>query len=179
MPGKNGQVAEQLTTVIILVLILLGVLLVFQQKVWDLKKMDNQKDICKTSVMQYAAANFQGQEFISELKCPTQKLEIVDKDEADIKAKLANAMYDCFDQFGQGKYALFTGKGDGNYCIICHVISFDARMKISAKSFNDYLAQTTVPGTSYKYQNSCLGTRQRAAAGKLKATARFMTKAMI
>ena len=94
------------------------------------------KQTCKASVKIHAALKLRYADFSGEIKCPTVKLKIDDKNENIAKKKMADAMYDCWDQFGRGKLELFSD--DSVYCTICHRTTFDKDIKVSG--FTKYLA---------------------------------------
>jgi len=105
------------------------------------------KQTCKISVQTQAKSKLRYADFSGEIKCPTVKLEIKDKSEDAVKKKLADAMYDCWDQFGRGKLELFLD--DSVYCAICHRITFGDDAKISG--FKEYLATNNAPGQKISY----------------------------
>ncbi|MBI2656389.1 hypothetical protein HYX03_01465 [Candidatus Woesearchaeota archaeon] len=106
-----------------------------------------EKETCKASVQSHARLKMRYADFSGEIKCPTVKLKIEDKNEESAKNKIADAMYDCWDQFGRGKLDLFSD--DSVYCSICHRITFDKNVKING--FTNYLATKTNPGQKISY----------------------------
>lgn len=105
------------------------------------------KTSCEASVREHAALKLGFADFSNEIKCPTVKLKIKDKNEEIVKKKIADAMVDCWDQYGQGKLELF--KDDNVYCAVCHRITFDKTMQV--KGFNDYLATNNVQRQKISY----------------------------
>jgi hypothetical protein len=150
---KNAQLGEKFIVVLVLILIFLVVMLVFQDRVFKLREEGATKDICKASVMKHVMARQWGINFVDDINCPTQRIKIPDSDKEAVKKKVAGAMYDCYDEFLQGKYELFSAQGENNYCVICHVISFDNKMEIPVSEFADYLARTKIEGTNATYQD--------------------------
>jgi len=80
-------------------------------------------------------------------KCEDEKyVPVVVKDENDIKEAIANYMYDCWDQLGEGKRDfLYSGKRS----LICSVVKFENEVKNeypSISGFYNYLTIHTIPG---------------------------------
>ena len=105
------------------------------------------KTTCEASVMGHAALKLRYADFSGEIKCPTIKLQINDKNEEIVKKKIADAMADCWDQFGKGKLELFSD--DSVYCSICHRITFNKEIQI--KGFTGYLANNNPSGQKISY----------------------------
>lgn len=136
-------------SVVALVVILLTAFILFN--LWGtIKKAyaeESTKQICTASVQTHAKLKLRYADFSGEIKCPTVKLKIEDKNEGSAKNKIADVMYDCWDQFGRGKLDLFSG--DSVYCSICHRITFDKDVKING--FISYLAEHNAPGQKVSY----------------------------
>ena len=105
------------------------------------------KNTCKASVRAHAALKLRYADFSGEIKCPTVKLNIDDNNENAAKKKIADAMFDCWDQFGRGSLELFGDKSI--YCAICHRITFDKELKIN--DFTKYLESEKAPGQEIRY----------------------------
>ncbi|MBI4439180.1 hypothetical protein HY640_04570 [Candidatus Woesearchaeota archaeon] len=122
------------------------------------------RQLCKESVIQHAKLHIKSFNPPAEqIKCPTAYLEIRDdkityeyrgkkKDigvsagkngkEQGIKKAMADEIYNCWEQFGEGKLDLFGGAK--KYCNICSVISFKDK-DTQVTGFYDYLMKNTVP----------------------------------
>lgn len=101
---------------------------------------------CKASVWSNAAFNVQGIEFVKNINCPTQ-YKILKGDEDKLKKQIADEMWQCWDNFGQGKYELFDPKTE-KFCVICSVLEFeDKNEKID--DFVDYLINAPFKGSEY------------------------------
>ena len=129
-------------------LLLVGfILLKFETNIAETYKKTADKQTCKASVQTHAALKMKYADFSGDIKCPTVKVTINDKDENVIKKQIADSMYDCWDQFGRGKLELFSD--DSEYCTICHRISLDKNIKVNG--FTDYLAKTNAPRQKISY----------------------------
>lgn len=119
-----------------LIILLVGILIFinFQGSVKEASAEYAAKEACKVSVKETSAFRLRYEDFSGDIKCQTQNLKI--KDAKIAKKKVADAMYDCWDQFGRGKLDLFAD--DNVYCVICNYINFSENVKISG--LNNYLA---------------------------------------
>ncbi len=124
--------------VVILVILLTAFLLIkYESSLKDIYAKSVGKSTCETSVRTHAGLKLRYADFSGEIKCPVVKIQIDDKNEDVIKRKVADAMVDCWDQFGKGKLDLF--KDDSVYCSICHRITFNKEIKFNG--FMKYLAE--------------------------------------
>jgi len=81
------------------------------------------------------------------LKCKSQDIKIKDKDQEKMKETIANAMYDCWYEFGEGKID-FLGSDYGKFCFPCAKIGFDDSLKGETLiGFGDYLKEKKVSWT--------------------------------
>ncbi len=133
--------------IIIIVIVSLIVILFLWQPIFKLvttKLLPSQT--CKASVWSNAAFNIQGIEFVKNINCPTQ-YKILKGDEDKLKKQIADEMWQCWDNFGQGKYELFDPKTE-KFCVICFVLEFeDKNEKID--DFVDYLINAPFKGKEY------------------------------
>jgi len=140
------------------------IFLLFLSRTNDVLKAKAQKEICKSDVYGQAAMGIKPlktiekigelidnrHDIVSDVNCPTQ--EVVIKEKLDTKAgqvkaekQIATAMYDCWDQFGQGKLELFESKiGTDMYCVMCSHITFKENDK-KIDGFINYLQENTIP----------------------------------
>jgi hypothetical protein len=89
---------------LIIMLLVLVVMLFFVSDISNLIKGTAEKDTCKASVYKNAVGNMKFVDIASDINCPTQNITIKGD---DAKKRLAGAMYDCWDKFGEGKLNLF------------------------------------------------------------------------
>lgn len=132
---------------LIIILITAFFILKSEANIRDIYSKAIEKQTCKTSVKTHAALKLRYADFSGELNCPTVKLKISDKNEDKTKKKLADAMFDCWDQFGRGKLELFYD--DSVYCAICHRITFGKDIKVNG--FTEYLATKQASGQKTSY----------------------------
>ena len=139
-----------MTDALVVTVVLLIVAFLFLEYETQLKEAYSKvfgKTSCEASVREHAALKLGFADFSNDIKCPTVKLKIDDKNEEIAKKKIADAMVDCWDQYGNGKLDLF--KDDNVYCAICYRITFGKDVQI--KGFEDYLAQNNAKGTKIRY----------------------------
>jgi hypothetical protein len=144
--NRKGTVNTIVTA--ILIIIAAGILLmVFPTLLGDSTKiLDRTK--CKTQVNLHSID-------VAELKfpgkidqCVTNNIEIDSKDEEEIKETIAYEMYDCWDQFGEGKKDFMTEWSDDKWCFICSRIDFDKSVNKeypTVGNFDVYLRETKFP----------------------------------
>ena len=132
-----GKLLTYFLVVIIIVLLTAFLLLKYESNLKEIYAKTVGKSTCEASVRTYAALKLRYADFSGDIKCPIVKLKIEDKNEEIVKRKVADAMVDCWDQFGKGKLELF--KDDSVYCSICHRITFNKEIKFNG--FMRYLAE--------------------------------------
>lgn len=147
--NKKGMSQEVLVG-FVLVALALVIYLLFLTTLKSSTNSASEKEICKLSVEANSKRlEFKGVEVtpgLSDLKCPTQKVTI--KDPEKIKLILANEMYDCWDQFGQGKIK-FLDTDTNTYCAICSKVSFEGNAQNKQlDGFINYLADTRIRDNS-------------------------------
>jgi len=160
---KKGQEQSFLKGLIIF-LILLIIFSLFFIKIKDVFNRSPIKKMCKADVYAKAAMGIKPLKFvqraaqllenkgeiISDVNCPTQNVTIKEnldtsQGQENAKKEIAIAMYDCWDQFGEGQYELFDiTTGIEMYCVMCHYITFEDKDK-RIDDFIDYLQENTIP----------------------------------
>ncbi len=134
---------------LVLILIILVVMIVFRNQLFAETESTIPKDICKQSVYNNYLLAKTLKVFGADVKCPTQYVKIDNSDEQTAKRELAKKMYDCWDQFGEGKLQLFSDE-TGVFCAVCHDITFTDKSK-KINGFLEYLATTTIPLSTKTY----------------------------
>jgi hypothetical protein len=114
-----------------------------------------EKNSCKLSVLENAkmrAQNIAGFEWSGKIKCPMQEIVIKDTDDEAVKQKLANTMWDCWDNFGRGKLNLFPTERsmDETFCVICSHITFTHQDQ-QYTGFMEFLNDHTAPGQKISF----------------------------
>jgi len=158
--GKKG-ITLNLTMVLIISIVLLLILVPFIINSFLKMQASTVKDICKASVASNALLRIGKQELVSKLECYTQDLTIETRDPDAMKKQLAGYYADCFDQFWQGKYELFSE--DGIYCHICSTITF-AKPNQKIQGFKRYLFEKTMPRKEITYAQFLSGYQTPGAA---------------
>jgi hypothetical protein len=181
MKFKNKRGLESSTLVTLIALIIgFGILLIAARNLTSEFPSSITKETCHSSVLArgYEASGVAlGKLFTNSIKCkteykclsmggecPTGYQTITVFNEEDIKREVANSMYDCWWELGEGKVN-FLGRPlitNEKSCAMCSVIHFDEKIrqqfpKIS--SFSDYLYQNNVPGTSQTFLQYFSGSR--------------------
>ncbi len=122
---KKGDITMVFVVVMILTVLVLVVLLYPQYNILNWFSGKTPYNICRISVEDASLMRFRNIDFSSNLKCQTQEYTIDSKDVDTARRTVADAMYNCFYQFGQGKVELFTD--EGLYCFICSTIDFEGK----------------------------------------------------
>lgn len=154
MHNKKG-VAPEYLVIIIIALAVIILFTAFQIKTKQAAQSKIPKSICMSSV--YASSGMQQLDiFAKDIRCPTQDIIIKKGTDAEQKRQLANALSDCWEEFGQGKLELF--KESNIYCAVCHTIRFADKGK-DLTGFSDYLFNTNMlpPRSDLKYADFLAG----------------------
>ncbi len=132
-----------------------------------------QRDICKESVKKNAELHIKTYNPPSEMiNCPPSYIEISnnkisyeyrsrtksisikgneEQKKAELQRIMADEIYYCWNQFGEGKLDIFGGAK--KYCSICSVISFKENTpEMNGFEFYSYLIKNTVPNTELSQQ---------------------------
>ena len=140
---------------VVLSLVILIILLFFVKMVVFQARNSVEKAACKQSVKHNALRlKVMGTDLTNEfgkvppIKCPTNYITVNDINPDAIKKKIADAMFDCWDNFGRGELEIFDTE-DNNYGVICSVLKFKKKGKI--KGFANYLATHYVPARDETY----------------------------
>lgn len=80
----------------------------------------------------------------NEINCPAKRIKVTEK---NANFELAEAMRKCWKQYGKGRLNMFNG--EGVFCSVCKIITSDKPIVVG--EFTEYLADSYVPGESYKY----------------------------
>lgn len=102
---------------------------------------------CEASVRNHALLKLRYADFSGEINCPTTYLKIKGKNQNEAKREIADAMVDCWKQYGKGDLQLFAD--DSIYCAICHRITLDKDARIDG--FMKYLSEEKVSGKNITY----------------------------
>lgn len=146
---------------IILLLVIAGFLIYFFATKWGPWISErSDEEICRLSVLAMAKGQIPylrtGSPF--SLRCKTKYLKIEESDKNAIKEELANAMYRCWWQYGEGKLDFFSDWewkiGQEEHCMICSIIKFDETVtetSIRVEEFEKYLDNKQIPGKGRTY----------------------------
>lgn len=132
---------------------------------------ESDREACRISVEAKSRTKiFQDSPIVSDIICKTQYVEVTDKaikkndkiiaalgknPEQKVKKTIADEMYDCWYQMGEGKLDPWGDWGvKQNHCIICSEITFSDKAKQkfgTLKELNKFLCDTTIPGSTKTY----------------------------
>jgi hypothetical protein len=127
-------------------------------KIVEVANEANQKETCKKSVLMYSKTVIGGKPLSDSIKCPTKYITIKSNSDDEAKRTIANEMYDCWDNFGQGKLELFDTKNE-NFCAVCSVIGFSG-VKGDIDGFSEFLANEKIPTRDETYLEFLIGESQ-------------------
>ena len=160
----TGDISLVFVIIMILTLVVLAAVIYPEYTLFTRIATKTPYDMCKQSVNQAALMRLGNIELSPFLKCQTEQITIKEKDEEAAKKKIADAMYNCYYQFGRGEKELFSGSG--TFCFVCSTIDFeDAGKKITQLTeFNKYLfenyANTKETHAQYLYKDQTEKTRE-------------------
>ena len=164
---RKGDLPQ--ATLIGLIILLIGAALLFIIFTNIPFKVTAEKESCRQSVLQ-RGKTFLGVEpgkALVPLNCKTNYIDIYTHSESLIQQDIANAMYDCWWELGEGRLQFWdeqTMKEFGlgtvkSTCMVCSIIRFDQTLK--DKNWNidvtTYLEQTKVPISNQTYLEYFLG----------------------
>ncbi|MBI4141615.1 hypothetical protein HY484_01680 [Candidatus Woesearchaeota archaeon] len=163
--GINADITMIFVIVMILTLVLLAALLYPQYNIFTRIATKTPYDICRQSVEQASFMRLGNIELHPYLKCETEQITIKEKNEEKAKKKIADALYNCYYQFGRGEKELF--KDQGTFCFVCSTIDFEdeAKQISTLPEFNKYLfenyANTKETYAKYLYKEQTEKTREQ------------------
>lgn len=124
---------------------------------------------CRGSVERNARLHIRGFEFPTTLNCPAQNIKITTADE-QAKKIIADAMYYCWSQYGEGKLNLFSD--EGTFCSVCAFIDIETDKPVTG--LPDYLMSEQIPDKSGRYYHDYLASYRTSKAedvlGEIKDT---------
>lgn len=164
--SKNKRGIESSTLVAIIIIIIgFAILLIWFSFFKPTDIID--KETCRQSVTLRNIPLIGTPQHLAPLKCKTQQITIEKnqyKTDDSIRQKIANEMYDCWWQFGEGNMNPFTATslqlaslaGGKMACGICSIITFDDKLKKEGqqgKTFDivDYMQNNNVPTKDITY----------------------------
>ncbi len=119
---------------------------------------------CRTSVLRNARYHIAGLEIGSEIDCPTRTIELTDETEEQARKEVADGLYTCWKQFGQGELNMFSG--NGVYCNVCFIVDVNTEKPIT--NLGNYLMTTSSPTEQMTYYDYLSNFKTPKAAEILK-----------
>jgi hypothetical protein len=149
---KGNKKAEEQNVIVAAILILAFIIIavIIISKISEVAGTASEKETCKQSIIMYSTLALGGKPLTDSIKCPTKYLSLSSsKSNLEIQKTIANEMYDCWDNFGQGKLELFDTKNE-NFCVVCSSVSFSGAQK-EISGFGGFLAAQKIPGKDETY----------------------------
>ncbi|MEK6960319.1 MAG: hypothetical protein AABX47_04040 [Nanoarchaeota archaeon] len=174
--AKKGLTTEAVGTLVLFAVSMLILLLVFGGKIWPAISPAGLHEMCKQSVYLHAGKPLEA--FRGSIKCVPEHITIdeslsSEKGQEAAKARLAKAVYNCWDDYGQGKLDLFARQNV--YCGMCGWIDFgDKKGKITG--LTDYLGRTSVPNKKISFLDYLAGYETPHFRDYLENTALYNSK---
>jgi len=185
--GKKGMTQKTIIEILLAIVSALILMLVLGQ-FGDILTDTTPREICKVSAYTrsaYFEKNIAFQKIfgIPSLKCKTEYdclatgsgcskpyITTKVKDAEGIKKEIAGNMYNCWDNFGEGKIDPIGGSFNlgSNVCLICSRIKFDDKAKSEIKQVNnlvDYLSTNKIPGKNITYSQFLTRSNKPNALG--------------
>lgn len=138
--GKRGMEKETMVLLVI-ALVLLVLYFSFVKGVANASGRSADVTACRASVELNAKLHLGGIEFPGSLKCPARKLSITGTDNSKANQQLAEAMRDCWYQYGEGRLNIFSG--EGTFCSVCNFAKIDTKEPVTG--LPDFLLRTPMP----------------------------------
>lgn len=157
--GKSGS-SMSFPIIISIVIFIAGFILLLSwiNSIMSPIETELPKEICKRSVAMHSSLNLKGVNFnVDTIVCPTVNFTIEKgAPNQEINARISKAMFDCWDQFNEGKAELFDS--DGIYCAICHIIAFEEDGR-KVRGLAAYQRGNYAPGKQSSYSDYFQGYR--------------------
>ncbi len=161
--GEFTGLAKNKLAGFILVLVIAVALLAFIGKISFKTNDISVEEQCRASVLRNAQYHVAGIELGTNIDCPTRTLELKESDsDKEAKKKLADAMYSCWRQFGQGKLNLFNE--NKVFCNVCYIV--DVKTTSPINNFAEHLMTTPSP-TENMYYYDYLSSFETSRAGEV------------
>jgi hypothetical protein len=145
--SKKAVVTFSLALVVIVAAITLVLLVMLFVKIAENAEEQAHASRCKASVI--AHAKVRGIPFgeatsdESDIECPTRFVTIEEGSKLEMKRQVADLMYECWNNYGEGKVKLFSAK-DVKFCAVCSVFKFEDR-SVELDDFNNFLIMERIP----------------------------------
>jgi len=152
------NVVELIVIVLVLSLVLFFVVYIFKPGI----ESASSKSSCEESVLLKAKAKNLKLESKVDLQCETTKLKIDEINKKNTR-KIADAMYDCWDQFGGGKVDFLSDwdfGGTDTFCFICSKVEFDSSIKGNKLDLGAYLNENNPQLHNLTYNGYFTGTKE-------------------
>ncbi len=148
----------QLGLVFLVVMIIIAIttiaLLKFQLSFKQAGAEKAEKETCRLSVLAATKLRLASFELLNNVECCQQNYVV--KDQEEVVPTLANALYDCYNQFLKGEARLFSGQG--RFCFVCSTIQFaDGAAQGDIEGFYSYFFNQRAPRSRKTYAREIYG----------------------
>ncbi|MBI2580763.1 hypothetical protein HYV85_03045 [Candidatus Woesearchaeota archaeon] len=146
--GKKGIEKEMLVILVVALAFIIANIFI-NRNIAEAGKHSFGVTACKASVDMNAKLRINGVEFPTEINCPASKI-VIDKVEGDEREKekanklIADSMYYCWGQYGEGKLNLF--KDEATFCAVCSFIDVQSDKPLTG--LGSYLIGNEIPDGS-------------------------------
>ena len=163
LANKKGMSNETLVLFIVTLGLMVG-LLFLNKGVGEASDKAAVVTACKASVDRNARLHIGGIDFPTRINCPAREIKITKagSPEANEKANriIADAMYDCWYQYGEGKLNLFSD--EATFCAVCSFINIKAAEPVTGLTY--YLMTEQLPDRSGRLYHDYLASYKTAKA---------------
>ncbi len=128
--ARKGMASFHFLVIVIVGLVLLALLLIIVSKIGANLEERAVESRCKNSVIAHSKLNSlpfgSATTDPGDIECPTRFITVADESPLSMKREVANMMYRCWDNYGEGRLLLFEAT-DKKFCAICDVFEFEDR----------------------------------------------------
>lgn len=146
--SKRAMNTFSLIVTLVIVLASLFTIFLLLKKIGDVADDSAERTRCRNSVMAYAKLNrlpFGDQVAdAADIDCPTQFVTIEKDTPVVMRREVANMMYDCWNNYGEGKLQLFSATSQ-KFCGICSVFQFEDK-SVQLDGLSSFLMTEKIPG---------------------------------
>ena len=162
--NKKGLENETLVLLILASVAVIFSVFYFNKGIGEASNRSVEVTACKASVDRNARLHINGIEFPASLNCPARNIKITKADDEaaqdSAKKLIADAMYDCWYMYGQGRLNLF--KDEATFCSVCAFVNIEATEPV--KGLPAYLLTEQSPDKSGKLYSDYLASYKTSKA---------------
>ncbi len=145
---KKGIATETTVFMMLGLVIFIAISLTVILPLKETAEANSEKEACQKSVLMHSKLRIETKPISESIKCPTKFITIEETNATKIKQEIANQMFDCWDNFGEGKLELFDAQSE-KFCVVCSVLNFKEKRILTG--FTDFLATEKIPTRDITY----------------------------